>query len=37
MEKYETCKKAKKEVQKVVSDAKFKTYDDLYDRLGTIE
>ena len=29
--------KAKKETKKVVSDAKFKAYNDLYNRLGTRE
>ena len=28
---------ARKEAKKVVRDAKFKTYDDLYNRLGTRE
>ena len=37
MENYEMYKKAKKEAKKVVSDAKFKAYDDLYNRLGTRE
>ena len=30
-------KKAKKEGKKVVSDAKFKAYDNLYNRLGSRE
>ena len=30
-------KNAKKEAKKVVSDVKFKSYDDLYNRLGTRE
>ena len=37
MENYEMYKKAKKEAKKVVSDAKCKAYDDLYNRLGTRE
>ena len=35
MENYEMFKKAKKKAKKVASDAKFKAFDDLYDRLGT--
>ena len=37
MENYEMYKKAKKEVKRVVRDAKLKAYDDLYNRLGTRE
>ena len=35
MENYEMYKKAKKEAKKVVSEAKCKAYDDLFNRLGT--
>ena len=37
MENYEMYEKVKKEVKKVASDAKFKEYDGLYNRLGTGE
>ena len=37
MENYEMSKKAKKEAKKVVSYARFKSYDDLYNRLGIRE
>ena len=37
LEKYEMDKKVKKEAKKVVSNAKFKIYDDLYNRFGTRE
>ena len=37
MENYEMHKKAKKEAKKVVSDAKLKAYDNLYNGLGTRE
>ena len=37
MKNYEMYKKVKKEVKKVVSDVKFKAYDELYNKLGTRE
>lgn len=37
MENYEIYEKTKKEIKKVVRDAKFKAYDDIYNRLGIRE
>ena len=37
IENYEMYKRAKKEAKKVVSDEKFRTYEDLYKRLGKKE
>ena len=34
-EDFERYKYVRKEVKKVIRDAKFKAYDDLYDKLGT--